>query len=814
MAVAAGLDGLTAPTSVLKIASFLIDVRGRLKLGGSANVADAWDRHNITSSHVDGFLRWLHVDRKEKTPPELELPKKPDKTLAKPATKEPEGSGSSKTERETQEQAAEAAMNVHLWSTLFKPETRLRERQGRPNLRTGVAVGDRAGNFANGYNRNFMLSTLALGSPEETYQSPESGGLDFPASANTSELGDAKESPPQAQQKQHLTNGMAANAFGSKVAAKNEAGLPSWNEPVRRNVLPTFGFPESKLGAPPPMEDSVRAPVADPLFGQITLVAPPLTVAGGSDGPNAMGLTFDWRDMAKGAGVVDYSGLASIAKTLPEGSQALYPAVDPRKLRGGAVNLRLDPKVIAGLTASGYGPDARVDAFKSARMAQDWHGGTPPSRLLPAKLSPLDRPGRRRSGMSADALPQGAGDAPSDDPARRMRFLKFLGLPIYLSPNFNVAPDMEQESRARITAEFMPRAPIISPLSFHNLRSSFLGGFHGVEAKPELGVWRRAAPDYERAGSMISNMLTNRIRSGGLADAAVSTASGPRSAAAALPTFAGPARNLGASTVPTISGAAMGMRAPLRPSQFSPPSMPSPGVGSAPQADVPRFIRHEPRAPGIAPTHGPTPFRPTIPAAPTPSSTAPSGQSRTAPQGAGASSRGTTLSPQITIAPEKTSPRSRSAPAKQAMASPTPASQPAPMEGPKPSRTAAPATTFGPRTTAPTPDSRPKQTPRSDEPRPLVEPQSGPGNSLRPPRMAIAPNRPMPGPTTKDEPLAIQASTATPSGAASESAATRSAEVAEKKESGLPGSEINLLANEVWILLKRRLSFEAQRMGK
>jgi hypothetical protein len=71
-------------------------------------------------------------------------------------------------------------------------------------------------------------------------------------------------------------------------------------------------------------------------------------------------------------------------------------------------------------------------------------------------------------------------------------------------------------------------------------------------------------------------------------------------------------------------------------------------------------------------------------------------------------------------------------------------------------------------------------------------------------------------PTSKSEgePLAIQTSTSSPTGAASEGGAARSAEVAEKKENALPGSEINLLANEVWVLLKRRLAFEAQRMGR
>jgi hypothetical protein len=81
--------------------------------------------------------------------------------------------------------------------------------------------------------------------------------------------------------------------------------------------------------------------------------------------------------------------------------------------------------------------------------------------------------------------------------------------------------------------------------------------------------------------------------------------------------------------------------------------------------------------------------------------------------------------------------------------------------------------------------------------------------------MLIAPPKSVQGPKGDSEALAIQTSTSSPTGAASsESGASRSSDVGEKKEGGLPGSEINLLANEVWILLKRRLAFEAQRMGR
>ena len=823
MALRSDIAGLKAPSSVMKIAGFLADIRARQQLVGPVDIGAVWDQHDISVNHVDGFLGWLHIDRFVMPPKDAEVDKRPEQSFVKPKA-EPEDkttqvlveelssdAGDREIQREVESLSEEAIREEKLWRTIVKPEKKKSRREAAE--RNGIAVGDRAGQFAHGYNRNFLLANLALtlaSSPAARTHSgigspglPYLPGMILPAAGEATPL-QALADSEEVIRPVYITQGLATQAFGQAVADRADGGGPVWNEPVRRDIsgvlsAPTFALKDAAFGS--------ADPVADPLYAQITLVAPPIQVSLNVGQGAAAALTFDWKDMAKGADEVDFPTLATLAKTLPQGTQVLYPAIDPRKLRGGAVNLRLEPRVAQGLVAKGYGTPERINARQSARMAADYYGGTPPVGLLPGTLTPLARPGRRGVGMSPDELPQGNTVGPAEDPSRRMRFIDYLGLPIYLSPQFNTSPDLEQETRARVTTEFMPRAPLMSPQSFANLRRNLLGGFYGVEARPELGVWRQASPDYERAGSSISGLLSNRLRMGGMGDGVSSPlAAVPRSAA--LPAVGAMGRALGPAALPKVPGSAVAARAPLQVSPFTPPSMPPPAVGNIAQSDVPRFIRHQPRA--TAPVSN---FRPTIPAM-SQMETAPAAQGATAPKpfSPGGDIH---IRPQITVSPEKPSSRAPSAPAKQSAASPTPVSQP-PMEGPKPTRPSLSPQPITPRPISPPQVmAKPKMDSVKTERSMGPEPSSvAPTSTLRPPQMLIAPHKPVQGPSSEPGSLAVQTSTSTPTGTTTDSGTGRAAEVAEKREQGLPGSEINLLANEVWILLKRRLSDEAQRMGR
>ncbi len=821
MATPTEVSNLAPPSSMLKLAGFLGDIRSRSTFGNKVDIQDAWDRHDISITDIDGFLGWLHVPRDDKPATEQDLSRQPVRSLAKKLEKEEPGPPVESVNEPSAEQ--DSSINLHLWNTLFRAEPRKRRKE-IPQAKN-VALGNRAGQFANGYNGNLMLTQMALTQQDSAKNSvlALSAAPEMSLPPNAPKPDELTEHDKNSQSG-HLTNGLAAAAFGTLVAGRANGMQPLWNEPVHHNILPTLGARDDGLisqnlmptfGAPDldfrerGLGDQPLAQLADPLYGQITLIAPPMTVTPETGQGAAMGLSFDWRDMAKGAGLVDYPALVTLAKTLPEGSKVLFPAIDPRQLRGGAVNLRLDPRVTDGLVAQGYGVPGRVNSWQSARMASDWHGGTQPIRLLPATMTPLNRPGRRNAGINPDSLPQGGTTAPAEEASRRMRFIDFLGLPIYLSPQLNTSPDLEQETRARITTEFMPRAPLVSPLAFSNLRSSLLGGFYGVEARPELGAWRQAAPNYEKAGSSISSLLSNRLRMGAMGDG-VTSSRAPIPKSATLPTFGAGGKVLGPSFLPKMSGAAMSARAPLGASSFIPPTMSSASSPSSTPGQVPKFIRHQPGS-----ASSPSSFRPSIPAI-SQSATAPSGQAATAPTGA-ATGSSIRVSPQITVAPEKMTAKAKSQPANQSPASPTRAAQPAPMEGPKPAKGPGmvPQSQFPRAASAPS-AAKSKSPEAKAAPRPMdSHDQASGGSSLKPPQMLIAPPKPVSAGHGSSEPIAIQTSPSSVSGgASSESGASRSAEAGEKKESGLPGSEINLLATEVWILLKRRLAFESQRMGR
>lgn len=824
---------LKPPASVMKIAGFLGEIQKHHELGAKVDVGDIWDRHDISVSHISDFVDWLHVDRKEAVPPEMTLSQEPEKSLAKKNDVDEVGSEGSR-DRPLEVLPDEPDINIHLWKAIFKSEAK-RARREMPQSRLQASAG-RAQNFAKNYNGGLLLANLHL-----TQQT-------------VADAAKEQESPERAAP-QYLTNGLAAQAFGNEVVDRGSPMPPVWNEPVRKDLMPELAVQRNR-----PAESPAEAPprsgpdwgkigaigamgalsqmglqnqldprsvvggmgveasperVADMLYGQITLVAPPLQVSPDVGQGATVGLSFDWKDMAKGAGPVDYQTLQTVAKSLPEGSRVLYPAIHPRQLTGGAVNLKLEPRFAESLASQGYGPQAKVDGRKSAQMAVDYEGGTPPIRLLPATLTPLlplnplNRQRRAQAGLAGDNLPQDNFNLASEEPQRRMRFIDFFGLPIYLSPHLNTSPDLDQQVKASISTEFMPRAPLISPVTFAGIRSGMLGGFYGVEAKPDVGAWRGATPDYARAGSLLAGLLSTRGPiAGGVG--ATGPVAGMVGSASRVP-FSPISPKFAPTSLsrPSISAIGGGSRSSAPISNFAPGPMPS--LGSPPSSSPAPSA--SPSVPTVA--SAPIGFRPSIPTPPSmPGETAGSGgQSATAPQGPGASPM-MRVSPSITVAPEKPTSSPPSLPATQSMPSASPAS-PSMPEATMPSMPTPSAMT--PQSQMPRPVSQPKKasTPSTVLPPKAPDPSGmQSGSSLKPPQMLIAPPKPVSGPKSDSDALAVQTSTTSPGATPSDAGGTRSMETAQKQDSALPGSEVNLLANEVWILLKRKLAFEAQRAGR
>ncbi|MCC7229670.1 MAG: hypothetical protein IT203_04700 [Fimbriimonadaceae bacterium] len=812
MNAAAQNSMLRPPASVGRITAFLGEVTSRLfnrsSLLEQETVGESLRRHEIAGSDVQGFLNWLHTDQRE-LPAKVKEVEPPAKDLAKPKPLESD-------ERNQFDEAPEAQDDdkpgLEL-SHILRTAERIR---GPRKARTEISVPpvSRAEQFLAQNNRGFTARLIGLATPEGDGTSLSLPGSPVRETLIEQQIIEREGATQPGRQGRPLTYGLAAQAASQKLIDDRTASPATWNEPIRTDILPKFAPSELPLFMPPQRtapqgEDGVAAEkVADPLYGQLTLIAPPMSVvAPGS----ASALKLDWRDMAKGSQQLDFESLATLATTLPPGSKAMYPAMDPRQLTRGAVNLRLTPNLISGLAQMGFGAGKMVDPHRSVKMVNDYYGGTPPVRRLPAALTPVSRPGRRRGSQNPDLLPQGGIGQPADEPGRRMRFIDYLGLPIYLSETFSTTPDLEQEIHSRISTEFMPRAPLLSPLAFFNLRNRMLPGFHGIDAKPELGSWRRSSPDYERAGSALASMLNKGIRSGTMGDG-MTHAAAPiaRTAAPKIPILPGPVKNnLAMSALPMLAGSALASPSPIGGVGQSATAPRPPSVGSAPQGagSIPRFIRPSGRAAPISGT------MPAISMGATEADTPPKSQGATGMQPAHLSSP-TTIRPHITIAPEKPAGKPLGAVApKQESKTSQPIAHPVVVEGPK-----APPKTAPPMPLTPRPAQTPAPKPQSQEAAPQPKLAEMPADrttssGLKPPQMLVAPHKPIPGPSIGTDPLAVQTGETPRGGASTDGGSSKAAEAAEKKDTGLPGSEINLLANEVWSLLKRRIAFEAQRAG-
>lgn len=812
MDLAAQNPVLRPPASVGRITAFLGEITARLfnrsGLLEQETVGESLRRHEIAGSDVQGFLNWLHSDQRELPVKDMEV-EAPAKDLAKA---KPTASDGLNQVDEGPEALDDDKPGLEL-SQILRTTERVR---GTRRVRSEVSVPpvSRAEQFLAQNNRGFTAQLMGMSAPDGDGNSQGLAGSPIRETLIEQQFIDREGAPQPGQPGRPMTYGLAAQAASQKLIDDRSASPVGWNEPIRTDVLPKFAPADLPLLMPPPGtgpqgEDGMATErMADPLYGQLTLIAPPMSVAAPG---SASALKFDWRDMAKGSQQLDFESLATLATTLPPGSKAMYPAMDPRQLTRGAVNLRLTPNLITGLAQMGFGAGKMVDPHRSAKMVNDYYGGTPPVRMLPAALMPVPRPGRRRGSQSPDLLPQGGIGQPADEPGRRMRFIDYLGLPIYLSETFSTTPDLEQEMHARVSTEFMPRAPLLSPLAFFNLRNRMMPGFYGIEAKPELGSWRRSSPDYERAGSALASMLNKGIRSGTMGDG-MTHAAAPiaRSAAPKIPNLPGPVKNnLTISALPMLAGSALASRSPIGgPGQSATLPRP-PSIGSAPQGagSIPRFIRP---TGGAAPTSG---TMPAIPMGASQADTAPKSQGATGMQPAHAGGP-MTIRPQITVAPEKPAGKPLGAVApKQESKTSQPMAHPAAVEGPKAPPKTAPPMPLTPRP-AQTPAPKPKHQDAAPQPKMAEMPSDRSASSgIKPPQMLVAPHKPVQGPSMHDDPMAVQTGETPRGGASTDGGSSKASEAAEKKDTGLPGSEINLLANEVWSLLKRRIAFEAQRAG-
>jgi hypothetical protein len=655
--------------------------------------------------------------------------------------------------------------------------------------------------------------------------------------------------------------GVASQAFASGVAGRamnagpGQAINPGMFEGAGSSAMPAgsmtrkdmfttgmFDGADSRAMGLRSQEGPVRASIpANPLMGQITIVSPPMQVASQESEQAGSTVSFDIRKLAKGAGALDAGGLAMLKSSLPPGASAIYPALPPGSLSSQAVNMRLAPSLLNQILTEGYGPQASkmsASILSTSAGSPALDGSAPmEASIVPTSKRPTDASGgvlgdQKMDGPGALQLAGSAG-------AQRGGALDFLGMPVRLAPSLGGNPEVKAEAEAR---KVLPggAAGVMRPNEFGPMRSKLFPGFGTVHAEPDQGAWRKAAPAFGMASGEAHSVLApdSRIRpaTGGMSIPQIEDGGHTPGAKAihAASLFSGaaaghgdsfdhdhsvPPDTSGASSMPiglglgrhraTGLGGGLSMAGGLgslalanRPSfagshsaAMAMPSTPSfGGAISSASVSTPGFNRRPPSRF--------TPFQPAI-------GLGPSGTTHT-----GAFSRahaevaipmahkGTGFSPRI--------------PAVQGSASPAIPDMTHSTPSRAPSRTPpAFSTAGGGRPNLPTLKSPSMETaakaPSPSGPVPLPYPNVS-SRSL--PEMPIATSVQAKPPTAAMTVQRNRVGASPASQAASRGQTEYDSDVNSPRDPGSSAGEINLLANEVWSLLKRKLTFEAERLGK
>lgn len=233
-----------------------------------------------------------------------------------------------------------------------------------------------------------------------------------------------------------------------------------------------------------------------PQHGQITLFAPSVTIASEQLESAGSGVEMDWHALSAGSAPLDAAGLRQIQMLMPEGVQAIYPALPPGALGSDGVNLPLAPSLARQLIGLGYGVDDLGAATMASSMAIAQRGGSPAAQALPAAWVPIARPlqtpGQLLDSDSLDAPIDfaGAGASSHDTP------LDFLGLPVRLAPTLGADASVRDIQDARASGARSPGPYVVKPEAFWPLLSGPFDSFTSVEAEPGLRQWEQAAPEF------------------------------------------------------------------------------------------------------------------------------------------------------------------------------------------------------------------------------------------------------------------------------------------------------------------------------
>ena len=668
-----------------------------------------------------------------------------------------------------------------------------------------------------------------------------------------------------------LAGEVAARSRG--VSLSGAPGSPQTVMPpgslARRDVMGAVSGAEHQpmLAAPGRSEKAVQTPIpADPLLGQITLVSPPVQVASQASERAGSAVAFDVRDLAKGTGALDALGLAMLKNALPPGAQAIYPALPAGQLGPQAVNLPLAPSLLSQIMTTGYGPQAAAMSGTLASLASSSHsassggGGAMPAKIVPTAQRPVDSSTGPLAGNAASG-PGSLAHAGAAD-ASRGGALGFLGMPVRLAPSLSGDASVKQAAEAR---KVLPpgAAAVVRPTEFAALRSKVFTGMNTVHAEPDQTAWQQAAPSFGLRDAEPHTILSPDARikpphpSAPLPQMAGGGAS-PLSKALNAATLIAPAASaaLGPGSRPlggpllqqagaAKAAASLGSLPSFQPRMATPAGMAAGGLGSVRFAS-PTIGSH--RATGHPFTPGATPILPRT-SGPTIGSRGPS----VSAGGPRVASRFTPDHPSIGGGPTATvhetaaaadvhaggappehsfhaapsSPigmapmgglRSPAIPAVKSSSTPaTPSISPLSRSGPAMIRPTVPTTagggSFAGSLGAPTSFANTQSASRGSS---SFAPAST-SISSRAPAMPIAASVPARPPQASQQAIVQRATGGAVHANSNEHSHENESSTGENPQAQDPGAaahEINLLANEVWSLLKRKVLHEAERTGR
>lgn len=251
----------------------------------------------------------------------------------------------------------------------------------------------------------------------------------------------------------------------------------------------------------------------DPRMGQITLVAPPVTVASKETAEAGSAVQFDLKSLAAGAGNLDASSLGNLTSALP-GVQAIYPALPAGQLGPSAINLQLDTALLGSLLSKGYGGISTASASKIATAIPKASPTRSSSILsLGGAIVPKGHPSSAATGIlpASSNDPVGALGLAGQTQAKRGGPLDFLGVPVKLAPSLTGKTELADQIQAR-TPAVAKDGGTVKPSQFSALRSKVFPGFSSIVAEPNQSAWRKAAPSYGLRDSHPTSLLAPDAR--------------------------------------------------------------------------------------------------------------------------------------------------------------------------------------------------------------------------------------------------------------------------------------------------------------